>query len=207
MAIQRQADVVDTPSKTLNVEGEEPNHVVRNEDEVDGDTAAGRTQALVNLAWITIYLGPLLAFGLAQFYTRSLKSGSPEVLEMPYFSTSLQLFGFAALWELLSEPAFVVVMQKSRFKIRAKAESVGTLARCLVTCGSAIWAARTGRELGVLPFALGQMAYAASLLVVYSWSVGGVAGEGGFSLFVKSIYSKCVYVPLLPPPLNYLDGN
>lgn len=182
VAIQRQADVLDAPT-------EDDDDDVVPEGHVDGRTAAGRTQAIVNLAYISIYLGAAFAVILALIYTITLRSGDPAILKTPYFQASLKMYGFAAFWELLSEPAFVVVQQKSRFKVRAAAESTATVFRCLVTCGSAIWAARNGEDIGVLPFALGQVMYAVTLLLVYIWSVWGIATTGGFSLILSPIHS------------------
>jgi oligosaccharide translocation protein RFT1 len=183
VAIQRQADISDESSQA-NDDRKAP------EGHVDGRTAAGRTQAIVNLAYVSINLGVVFAVFFAALYYSGLKSSDPAILETPYFGGALKLYGFAAVWELLSEPCFVVVQQKSRFKIRAAAESVGTLFRCLVTCGSAIWAARNGRDLGVLPFALGQGIYAISLSAAYYWSVWSIASSGHFSLSLNSIYSR-----------------
>jgi oligosaccharide translocation protein RFT1 len=189
VAIQRQADVLDAP--TENDDEDTPRG------HVDSRTAAGRTQAIVNLAYISIYLGAAFAVILAVAYTVTLRSGDPTILETPYFRAALKMYGFAAFWELLSEPAFVVVQQKSRFRIRAAAESAATVGRCLITCGSAIWAARGGENLGVLPFALGQVMYAITLLLVYCWSVWGIATVGGFSLILTPIYSGYVFYHIL----------
>lgn len=157
---------------------------------VDGGTAAGRTQAIVNLSYISISLGIGFAVVFARWYLHALRSSDPTVLDIPYFQKSLNLYGVASFLELLSEPCFVVVQQKSIFKIRGAAESVATVLRCLVTCGSAIWAAQNQRDIGVLPFALGQATYAASLLLVYCWSVSGIAWRSGFSLILKPIHSR-----------------
>ena len=186
VAIQRQADTSDAVTSEK-PEGEKADVPA---DHVDGDTAAGRTQALVNLAFIPIYSGVFFIAILAVFYISTLRTGDPSVLETPYFRTSLRLYGFAAFWELLSEPCFVVVQQKSKFAIRARAEAAATLLRCLGTCGFAIWAARRGSDVGVLPFAVGQMGYAATLLVVYLWSVWDISSIGGFYLIPKAIYSS-----------------
>jgi len=104
----------------------------------------------------------------------------------------LKIYGLAAFLELLSEPCFVVVQQKSEFKIRTRAELIATLLRCIVTAGSVIWASRVGLNIGVLPFALGQSMYAASLILVYYWSVWGIATTCGFSLIPLPIYSRSV---------------
>ena len=188
VAIQRQADTTDEPTAN-NGKRQIP------EGHVDGRTAAGRTQAIVNLAYLSINLGVIFAVLFAALYYSGLRSSDPSILQTPYFDTALKIYGFAAIWELFSEPCFVVVQQKSLFRIRAAAESVGTVLRCVATCGSAIWAAWTGRDLGVLPFALGQGVYVASLVVVYYLSVWGIASEGRFSLFLSSIYSRYLFLP------------
>jgi oligosaccharide translocation protein RFT1 len=182
VAIQRQPDSDDGASK------KDQKKVPKGH--VDGDTAAGRTQAIVNLSYISIALGIGFAIVFARWYLYALRSNDPTVLAVPYFNESLDIYGLAAFLELLSEPCFVVVQQKSAFKIRGAAESAATVLRCLSTCGSAIWAARNDRDIGVLPFALGQITYAAVLLFVYCWSVVGIAQLNGFSLFLKQIYSR-----------------
>ncbi|KAG9247980.1 Rft protein-domain-containing protein [Calycina marina] len=202
VAIQRQADTSDTPGDG-NQAAEKDDEVPK--DHVSGLTAAGRTQALVNLAYIPIYAGMVFTLILALLYTSTLRAGDPGILATPYFERSLQLYGFAAFWELLSEPCFVVVQQKSRFAIRARAEAAATLVRCLGTCGFAIWAARVEKDVGVLPFAVGQMGYALTLMVVYLGNVWDISSVGGFYLVPTSIYSKkegeylwsCFYRPLL----------
>ena len=183
VAIQRQADTHDVSSS-------EKSKVP--DDHVDGSIAAGRTQAIVNLAYVSIYLSPIFALLIALLYSGSLRSGNSEILAMPYFSACLKIYGFAAFWEVLSEPCFVVVQQKSRVKIRAAAESVATILRCLVTCGWAIRAAQNGKDVGVLPFAIGQMVYAITLLVVYLYNVWPISSLGGFFLIPKPIYSRYV---------------
>ena len=183
VAIQRQADTEDDDSKRDREQRVPEGHV-------DCRTAPGRSQAIVNLAYISAYLGVLFAVFLAWLYLRTLRSADPVILDTPYFQESLKLYGFAAFWELLAEPCFVIVQQKSRFKIRASAEGIATVLRCLVTCGSAIWAARTSRDIGVLPFALGQGMYSVALLSIYYWSVSGIASGAGFSLMPAPIYSR-----------------
>jgi oligosaccharide translocation protein RFT1 len=160
--------------------------------QVDGRSSAGRTQVVVNLAYISIYLGAIFAFALAWVYVQLLSAKDPAVLETSYFRGALKIYGLAAFGELLSEPCFVVVQQKSEFKIRTYAELIATLLRCIVTAGSAVWASRVGRDIGVLPFALGQSMYAVSLIIVYYWNVWGIATTCGFSLTPVPIYSRSV---------------
>jgi hypothetical protein len=139
------------------------------------------TQAIVNLSYLAVFFGTPLAYLLALFV---LRSDRPAV---PYFVESLILYCLATFIELLSEPSFSVVQQKLLYKVRASAESTATLLRCVGTCGSAIIASRAGLDIGVLPFAAGQLAYALSLLVVYTYNTWPVSKADGFSLFPEKL--------------------
>jgi hypothetical protein len=139
------------------------------------------TQAIVNLSYLAVFFGTPLAYLLALFV---LRSDRPVV---PYFVESLIVYCLATFIELLSEPAFSVVQQKLLYKVRASAESTATLLRCVGTCGSAILASRAGLDIGVLPFAAGQLAYALSLLLVYTYNTWPVSKADGFSLFPEKL--------------------
>ncbi|KAI9787546.1 MAG: Oligosaccharide translocation protein rft1 [Geoglossum umbratile] len=154
---------------------------------IDADTPAGEIQTVVNLSYFSIYLGVPLAFLLGHLYARA---ASPQVLQMPYFRESLDLYGVAIVFELLTEPAFVVVQHKMLYTTRAMVESVATVVRCVVTCTMAVLAGVAREDAGVLPFAIGHWAYASALFFMYYWRVWGVSVEGGFSLISMSIDSK-----------------
>jgi hypothetical protein len=141
------------------------------------------TQAIINLSYLAVFFGVPLIYGLDILWMRSEK---PDV---PYFVVALKLYCLATFIELLTEPAFSAVQQKLLYKIRASAESTATLLRCLGTCGSAFWASRDGIDIGVLPFAIGQLAYALGLLVVYVFNVYPIAKMDQFSLLPKKIPS------------------
>ncbi|KAG0652412.1 Oligosaccharide translocation RFT1 [Hyphodiscus hymeniophilus] len=203
VAIQRQSDTNDETAYRGEKKKIPHSHV-------DGRTAAGRTQALVNLAYLSINLGIIFAIFFAVLYHNGIRSSDPTILQTPYFGNTLKIYGVAAVLELLSEPCFVIVAQKSQIRIRGAAEVVGTLLRCLVTCGSAIWASRNGKDLGILPFAMGQTVYAVSLLAIYYGSVWRTASAGHFSLFLKSIYSndpEAYFLSYFSRPLLALIGS
>jgi oligosaccharide translocation protein RFT1 len=155
---------------------------------VDEETVAGKTQAIVNLAFISIYLGCAFAVFLAWLYLKGV--GGSVVQETPYFRAALKIYGMATICELLSEPCFVVIQYRSMYKIRARTEAMATLSRCLATCASAIWASQTDHELGVLPFAIGQAVYALVLLTLYYSNLRSIASRYGFSLMIKPIFSR-----------------
>ncbi|KAG9237569.1 Rft protein-domain-containing protein [Amylocarpus encephaloides] len=181
VAIQRQPEESEGGSQPK--DGKVP------EGHVDARTAAGRMQAIVNLAHISVYLGVAFAVLLAAFYLKGVE-GDVVILETKYFQAALKLYGLAAIWELLAEPCFVVVQHKSLYSIRARAEAVATLLRCLATCGSAIWASRNNHDLGVLPFAIGQAVYAVVLGVVYYGGVWSISSKGGFHFVLTPIFSS-----------------
>ncbi|KAH8726511.1 oligosaccharide translocation protein RFT1 [Phaeosphaeriaceae sp. PMI808] len=142
------------------------------------------TQAIINLSYLAVVLGTPLAYFLAVFWLRS------ETPAVPYFVEALILYCLATFIELLSEPAFSAVQQKLLYKIRASAESAATILRCFGTCSSAILASRASLDIGVLPFAIGQLAYALSLLVVYSYKTWPISKANGFSLFPEKLSKK-----------------
>lgn len=141
------------------------------------------TQAVINLSYLAVFFGVPLIYGLAVLCLRS------ETLTVPYFVDALSLYCLATFLELLTEPAFSAVQQKLLYKIRATAEGAATLSRCFGTCGTVILASRFGLDLGVLPFAIGQLMYALALLAVYTWKTWPVARQDGFSLLPKQIPS------------------
>lgn len=185
VAIQRQSELSEGPEEAIKStqDGEKS--------ERKRKLAIEKTQALVNLAYISICLGVFFASGLAWAYMRSLRS-NPKVLGTLYFKETLQLYAIAAGFELLAEPCFVVVQQKSEYKTRAFAESIGALLRCVVTCASIIFASKTGLDLGVFPFALGQWTYGLSILLCYLWRVSAISAADKFSLLARPIAPRYV---------------
>lgn len=139
------------------------------------------TQAVVNLAYLAVITGVPLTYILAHLW---LRSDTPNV---PYFAEALGLYCIATVVELLTEPSFSAVQQKLLYKVRASAESTATLLRCFGTCGSAILASRIGADIGVLPFAIGQLAYALGLLVVYLYNMWPVARNEQFTLLPRQL--------------------
>ncbi|KAJ5026229.1 Rft protein-domain-containing protein [Bipolaris maydis] len=162
------------------------------------------TQAVINLSYLAVFLGTPLAYVLALLWFRS------ETPNVPFFAEALFIYGLATFLELLSEPAFSAVQQKLLYKVRASAESSATLLRCVGTCGSAILASRAGLDIGVLPFAVGQLAYAVALLVMYSYKTWPVAKADGFSLFperIPSTQENPVFMTYFSAPLLRLTAS
>ncbi|KAM0254570.1 hypothetical protein ACHAQJ_006678 [Trichoderma viride] len=158
-------------------------------DEADDEAAAVRQegQAVVNLGYLAVGLGSIVSVSLGWMY---LASAPAATLQTPWLVESLWLYGIAAMVELLSEPCFVLMQTRLQFGTRAAAESIATFLRCIVVFGSAVWASQKGLDIGVLPFALGQLSYGISLLLVYLVSGHRLALTAGFSLLPKRVTSS-----------------
>ncbi|KAI1104370.1 Rft-1-domain-containing protein [Jackrogersella minutella] len=144
------------------------------------------SQSIINIAHVSLILGLGTSVGLGWAYLHYVDATTAAT---PYLDVALRIYGLAAIVELLSEPAFIILQYRLRFGPRAAAESIATFSRCIVTFGAANWAWRQGIESGVLPFALGQLAYGVGLLAVYIWYGYQLASAEGFSLLLKRITS------------------
>lgn len=143
-------------------------------------------QSIVNIAHIPVFLGVPLTFLITLLYERS---GLPGV---PYMTVSLRLHGLAALTELGSEPAFAVVQNQLAYSIRAAAETIGTIARCIVVFATVIWSHQYGNNIGVLPFAFGQLTYALSLFAIYLFKTRPIAHTADSTLSLRQVDPKFV---------------
>jgi hypothetical protein len=141
----------------------------------------GSPQAAVNVACLAVVVGAPLAALLAALYSSVQASG------VAYFSQALVLYAVACVIELLAEPAFVASQLSLNFGVKASAETLATVSRCFGTCAVALWANRTGDNLGALPFAAGQLAYAVVLLAVFAVRATPLVSSGAYSLLPRRI--------------------
>ncbi|KAL8737662.1 MAG: hypothetical protein Q9181_001452 [Wetmoreana brouardii] len=141
-------------------------------------------QEVVNISYIAIGLGLPLAFALATLYIRT---ADTAVLQTPFINHTLNIYTLATVLELFSEPCFALAQLQMLYGVRASAETLATLARCLLTCGTAVWASKAHVNLGVLPFAIGQIGYASVLNVVYLKQIAPFSARKTFSIFVRPI--------------------
>ena len=147
-----------------------------------GDEEEAREgQAVVNLSYIPPVLGLLVAAALAS----AMRNPDP-----PSFNAALKSYALAAVLELLAEPSFALAQLRLRFGARAAAEAAAGVARCAVTLLSAWRASSRGQEVGVMPFAHGQLAFGVVLFCAYTLSGWGIARRGGFSLLPRRIASR-----------------
>ncbi|KAK8076542.1 hypothetical protein PG994_003814 [Apiospora phragmitis] len=176
VAIQRQGPMTTTT-------GESSSKDNKNNDGKNNESARD-SQSVVNVGHLALALGLAAAVGLGGAYLKYVDAATAAT---PHLDTALYIYGLAAVVELLSEPAFVVLQHRLRFGPRAAAESYATLIRCVVTFGAANWAWRRGCDWGALPFALGQLGYGLGLSGVYCGYGWWLASAERFSLFPKQI--------------------
>lgn len=173
---------------------------------LDDTNSYGRwAQETVNLSYIAIAIGVPLAYALATLY---LSTADPAALNAPFFNEALHGYIIATILELLNEPCFSIAQQQMLYATRASAEASATMIKCIVTCGLAIWASRSKTELGVLPFAIGQLAYALVLNAKYLSTVITLAFESDFSILLRALPANPkLYFSRFSKPLVNLSAN
>lgn len=145
-----------------------------------------QTQKIVNASYIALAIGlPLTA--VLGFYVFQKSSA----VSTPWFQESLQLYAVATVLEILSEPAFVVIQERSLYKARAASETIASCAKCFMACLCAFVCNQLmGNDVGVLPFAIGQLAYGTFVFRGYLLSVRDSQAKDEFSLQLKEIQSR-----------------
>ncbi|KAF3923487.1 hypothetical protein ABW21_db0208468 [Orbilia brochopaga] len=202
MALQRQAEATVTDTNTTDPkkpDGDSPKATVRDRDVIVEGTTRGQAQTVVNSSYLAVPMGLAVVAGihvLQSTYATLSPSRSDDdrtTTTTTYFRLSLGIYAVASLLELLSEPGFAVAQQRLLYSLRAACESSAVVANCAVTLAVTVLAARyTGHDGGleVLPFAIGQVAFAACLVVGYPLRLRGLAAAEGFSLIPRKIYSR-----------------
>ncbi len=132
------------------------------------NASSRKIQEVVNISWIAVNLGVALTLLFEWLYVRK---ADAAVLATPHIITSLHINGLAVIIELLNEPCFAVSQQEMMYGTRASAEMQATFSRCIITCATAILASRYGIDVGVLPFAFGQLTYAVVLNLSYFFRI------------------------------------
>lgn len=149
-----------------------------------------RMQEIVNLSHAAIAIGVPLTVAFTWLY---LRKADIAVLESHHMRSSLYIYALATVIELLNEPAFNVARQEMMYATRASAEFLAFFTRALISCSISIWVGMSGRNLGVLPFAAGQLGYAITLNVLYLSNVYPICAQNAVSLLTKPIESSRDY--------------
>jgi hypothetical protein len=167
VALQRQPPSIPSPTLTASKEKDDASRPF-----------AKQTQIAINLSYLPVLVGFIISFivGFTYWYRAPL-----EVLSSADFNLAYGFYAAATLIELSAEPAFIVIQQRALYKERARAETSAAIARCITACIIAIYSHRQGWNPSVLPFAIGQTAYAMVLRSMYSRPVTRIAAQNNFS--------------------------
>ncbi|KAL9129146.1 MAG: hypothetical protein Q9217_002321 [Psora testacea] len=168
-------------------EREEPTKEKSNGQDVQRSSsiqADQRVQEAVDLSYVAIGMGIVLTMIFQWLYIRR---ADVAVLSTKYLHASLNLYALATVCELLHEPLFAIAQQQMLYGTRASAEMQATLTRCIITCLTTIWASRSGIDLGVLPFAVGQLSYASILIIGYIYRLYHFYQQKGISLLPRTL--------------------
>lgn len=120
-----------------------------------------RAQEIINLSWLPVSAGLFLASTLSYLY---IQRAPAESAAIPYFTTTVIVYGVSTVLELFSEPCYNTALQRMLFKVRASCEGFAVISRCLVTFLASLYG---GQGFGAMAFALGQLAYSMTLLIAY----------------------------------------
>jgi oligosaccharide translocation protein RFT1 len=98
---------------------------------IDTLTAAGNKlerQRLINIAWLPVPLGLLLASGAAWVHRRVTAASADKAVAGEH--TAFYIFCLAAFVETFAEPFFILSQSMLLYGVRARTEIAATLARC-----------------------------------------------------------------------------
>lgn len=160
------------------------------------------SQTVVNMSYISLAFGfPLVVlFALSYLYLTT-----EEISRTPFFQISLGIIGFSCLFELATEPFFAVVQQRMLYRTRAAVETSAAVAKSFTVCTISTWATWAGWNVGVLPFALGYLAYSFALICGYIWKMVRKSPEKNFSFLLTPIHSRWVTKNILVSQNSSID--
>ncbi|XHG06374.1 hypothetical protein AWENTII_009576 [Aspergillus wentii] len=101
------------------------------------------TQSVVNISYLSPSIGILFALAFAAFY---IHFASEEILQTPFYFSSVVVTGISSLLELGVEPFFAVVQQHMLYKKRAVVEMSAAFVKGIILCGVFTWAVWTERN-------------------------------------------------------------
>ncbi|KAJ5760067.1 hypothetical protein N7520_007223 [Penicillium odoratum] len=136
------------------------------------------SQSVVNVSYLSLFLGVPSTIMLTILYRHF---APMQALILPFFEAGVIITGVAALLELSIEPFFAIVQQRMWYEKRAAVEMPAAFIKSLVTCSAFLYASQTGRQVGILPFALGHLSYSLTLIGGYCLSLLPRASERRFS--------------------------
>ncbi|PPQ98651.1 hypothetical protein CVT24_004149 [Panaeolus cyanescens] len=160
-----------------------------NEGKVDNERARQD-----NLSFLPMLVGIPLALFTSVTYAHF---AAEEVKNQPYFSITIALYAIAAVGELFSEPMYNLAMSTLQTSVRVRAEGLAISAKSIATLLVLVYDAKRQHaqpgELGLISFAVGQLAYSTVLFLSYLVNFGMAAIFPGRPADAKTIWTWIDY--------------
>lgn len=159
----REAIRLATQRQSLN--GKQPD-LYRFEGGVVENTQSGTIQQVINIGFVPSLIGIPLAWLLSYLYLHF--SGTGSQVDPKSLQLAVIIFALSSIMELFAEPSFLLFQLQLQFRKRASFESLAIFARCALTVIFIVLGRR--RDIAIIAFALGQLAYSSVLSVLYIFS-------------------------------------
>lgn len=159
----REAIRLATQRQSLN--GKQPD-LYRFEGGVVENTQSGTIQQVINIGFVPSLIGIPLACLLSHLYLHF--SGTGSQVDPKSLQLAVIIFALSSILELFAEPSFLLFQLQLQFRKRASFESLAIFARCALTVIFIVLGRR--RDIAIIAFALGQLAYSSVLCVLYIFS-------------------------------------
>lgn len=167
----------------------------------DHDRDDSALQVCVNFAMIPLFIGIPLSIGLIAWQYHNING---YFVTLPFFQWSVFAIWVGIILELVNEPLFVLNQHFLNYGARSRYESIAVTANCLVNF-TVVYSyekkliltsyfddsERFREGIAILAFALGKLAYAATLLMCYYYNyLMNFKSNKPFKLSLQKIKSK-----------------
>ncbi|SCU91307.1 LADA_0F09208g1_1 [Lachancea dasiensis] len=150
-------------------------------------------QSVINFAYIPIFIGLPLSLVLVGWQYSNLNE---YFISLPYFQLSIATIWISIVFELLSEPFFIVNQFMLNYKVRSQFESIAVVASCIANFsivyvyenkinGTGLGSHDAAKQEGIaiLAFSVSKFAHSLALLCCYYFDyVSRLSRENNFSM-------------------------
>ncbi|SCU99910.1 LANO_0F04302g1_1 [Lachancea nothofagi CBS 11611] len=155
-------------------------------------------QTAINFAYIPVLIGVPLSLVLIGWQYSNLNE---YFVSLPYFKLSIAVIWMSILFELFSEPFFIVNQFMLNYKVRSQFESVAVVAACVANfaivyiyenkvngTGAALHDVTKQEGIAILAFAVSKLAHSVALLCCYYYDyLTRLGKENSFNIWPTQI--------------------
>ncbi|KAF8335856.1 Rft protein-domain-containing protein [Cantharellus anzutake] len=150
--------------------------------------AQAQRQLITNISLLPVFLGCPLAIIVGSVYA---SFASNSTTSQPHFKLAMHLYVLAAVFELISEPLYIRAQNNLEVGVRVRAEGVAVVAKAVFSLLPFVLFGKLrdsgfAWEWSLVCFALGQVAFGLSFLVVHLLHFRGIHGITFKSVPIKN---------------------